>query len=156
TPPTHPFVYSYPGNAEIGMMLWLGTGWQAAALFFNILAGVLALTASYSLAYRFSGDRGGAALATMVLASIPIIPFQAFTGYADLCGTSFLLAGLSLFLGRNEPPGYLSPARWYTLAIALAGCSCGIAVGTKLVHDAYAAVFLLGAGITLWAEAGRA
>ena len=65
-PPSHPWKYSLPGNAEIGMMLWLGTGWQATASLFNTLAAVLTIAATYTLANRFSGDRGGASLATLV------------------------------------------------------------------------------------------
>ena len=154
-PPSHPWKYSLPGNAEIGMMLWLGTGWQATASLFNTLAAVLTIAATYTLANRFSGDRGGASLATLVLASIPVIQFQAFLPYVDLFGASFLPAAVALFLSRHDSTERLTPSQRSMIAVFLAGCSCGIAVGTKPTYYVYGAVFLLGAVVTLWAEGMR-
>jgi len=151
-PASHAWSYCLPGNAEVGMMLLLETGWQSDVFLYSTIAAVIALAATFELAYRHSADRIGASLATLVLATVPIVVFQGFDCYVDLFGAGFVLAGLVLFLGRHDSPERLTHSQWYPIAVALAGCSCGIAVGTKPTNYVYATVFLAGAVLTLFSE----
>ncbi len=151
-PASHTWAYCLPGNAEIGMMLLLATGWQSGVFLYSIIAAVSGIAATAALAYRFSADRQGAALATLMLSTVPIIQYQAFDCYIDLFGAGFLLAGLALFLSRHERPDRLTNSQWYLIAITLAGCSCGIAIGTKPTYYVYAGIFLVGVVLTLLYE----
>ncbi len=151
-PASHTWAYCLPGNAEIGMMLLLATGWQSGVFLYSLIAAAIGIAATFSLAYRFSANHQGAALATLMLSTVPIIQYQAFDCYIDLFGAGFILAGLALFLSRHERPDRLTDSQWYLIAITLAGCSCGIAIGTKPTYYVYGGIFLVGVVLTLLYE----
>ncbi len=153
--PSHNWNYCLPGNAEVGMMLLLEIGSQTTVFLFNTLAAVIAMAATFALAHRFSADRQGATMATLVVATVPIVQFQAFDCYVDLFGAAFVLAGLALFLSRHEGPKLLTHGQWYPIAVVFAGCALGIALGTKPTYYVYVSVFLVGIALRLLSENQR-
>jgi hypothetical protein len=151
-PPNLGWQYCLPGNAHIGMMIMMHTGFQSLILVMNILASCISGFATYAIAFKLSRHRSASLLSTIVFLSIPIVQFQTFTGYVDLYGAAFILAGLSIFLYRLEPPKSIAKARWYAISVLLSGCAWGIAVGTKQTYYVYAFVFFTGAIVTIFFE----
>lgn len=151
-PPSGAWKYSLPGNAEIGMMLMLASGYQSLAPLFNMIPFLIAACSIYLIAFRVVNNSLPALLTVVLFASIPIVQFQAFSGYVDLYGSSFLLAGIAIFLFRSEPPQNMARSKWYSLTVVLSGCAWGIAVGTKPTFYLYAGVCFLSALVFIWAE----
>ena len=118
----------------------------------NIVAFCISGFATYGIAFKLSRHRPAALLSTIVFFSIPIVQFQTFTGYVDLYGAAFILAGITIFLYRFEPPQSIAGGRWYAISIFLSGCSWGIAVGTKQTYYVYAIACFMGAIITILFE----
>jgi hypothetical protein len=160
-PPSLGWQYGLPGNAEIGMMLLLSTGSQALAPLVNFFALAVLALSTYVIAARLvGGNRIAAYTATLVLLSLPMVEFQAFSAYVDLFGTAFLAAALALFLSSRdaEMPGIAGRPfhqRSQTL-ILLAALACGVSVGTKPVFWVYAAVVCLVVTVVLVRESMRA
>ena len=151
-PPNLEWQYSLPGNAHIGMMIMMYTGFQSLILVMNILASCISGLATYGIAFKLSRHRAAALLSTIVFLSIPIVQFQTFTGYVDLYGAAFILAGITIFLYRLEPSKSIAKSRWYAICVFLSGCALGIAVGTKQSYYVYAFVCFTGAIITIFLE----
>jgi hypothetical protein len=152
--------YALPGNAEVGMMLLLSMGrqWLAAAV--NLVAALGMAGAVYLVAGKVTRKPGVAEATSIVALSLPIVEFQAFSAYVDLFGTAFLFVSLALFLYRRESTaektnGVIEPTGSSALILLLSGLACGIAVGTKPVFYAYAAVLCAGVAVTLIWESGR-
>src|SRR5438132_3742711 len=85
-PSSREWHFSLPGNAELSMMTLLGTGWQTLATLPQLLSALLLAGASYSVARTLGAGTSAAAAAVLVLLSVPIVTFQAFSGYIDLLG----------------------------------------------------------------------
>lgn len=143
---------SLPANGEMGMMMFLGAGLQRLAFAFNLLAFAISCISLYLLARRITESLHAAVLGVALFATVPIIQFQAYSAYVDLYGTSFILAGIAMFAYRTEPGEHLPKSNWYLYAIAFAGLAWGIAMGTKHVYYAYAALCFAGAGTVIWLE----
>ena len=135
--------YSMPGNAEISMMALLGVGWQALATLFNWVAVVILACASYLIAVKCDASRVAAFICTLILASIPIVNFQAYRAYVDLYGCGFFMAAVALFLYRHDTPNSLTKPNLFLIRIVLSGLACGIAIGTKPTFYIYAVVFFI-------------
>lgn len=156
-PPSLRWQYGLPGNAEIGMMLLLSTGWQALTPLVNVFALIVLVLSTYIIVARLvSGNRVAAFTATLVLISLPIVEFQAFSAYVDLFGTAFLTAALALFLTsrdgktRSNVTKQIHPRSKKLLL--LAALACGVSVGTKPVFWVYAAVFCVVVAVVLVRE----
>jgi hypothetical protein len=103
-PQTLDWQYCLPGNAHIGMMVMMSSGLQSLTTLMNSVATCLAGCGTYAIAYKLSCDRPSALLATIVFLTIPIVQFQTFTGYVDLFGAAFIIAGIGIFLYRHDIP----------------------------------------------------
>jgi multisubunit Na+/H+ antiporter MnhC subunit len=138
--------FSMPGNAEIGMMILLSSGWQSAVVIASWVPAAIVATATYLLAMWISGERRGTAiLCVLLVLSIPMIETQTFSAYVDLLGTAGILAAVALILASTREESILSPAVWF-----LSGLACGISVGTKAVYYLYAVFFCILAVGMLW------
>jgi hypothetical protein len=149
--------YGLPGNAEIGMMLLLSTGWQALAPLVNFFALAVLALSTYVIAARLvSGNRVAAYTAMLVMLSLPMVEFQAFSAYVDLFGTAFLAAALAFFLSSREGQSPSTAGRQFHRRshklLLLAALACGVSVGTKPVFWVYAAVFCLVVAVVLVRE----
>lgn len=143
---------SQPANGEIGMMMFLGAGFQRLAFAFNLLAFAISCVSIYLIARRITKSFHAAALGVALFAMVPMIQFQAHSAYVDLYGTSFILAGIAIFASRTELGEHVPKSNWYLYAIAFTGLAWGIAMGTKHVYFAYATLCFAGAGIVIWLE----
>jgi hypothetical protein len=131
---------SLPGNAEIGMMIFLATGRQVAVVLVNCIATTTLAIATYLLAKRMSpGSRLVAPTVTLLLLSIPIVEFQTFSAYVDLFGTAFLMAGFALLVYRGGNDQDPQPGT-YDVLVFLSALACGISIGTKPIYYLYGAV----------------
>ena len=148
--------FSLPGNAELSMMVLLGTGWQALATLPQLLSALLLAGASYSIARTLGAGMGAASAGVLILLSVPIVTFQAFSGYIDLPGSAFFVAAVALFLCRYD---YVDPEhrphRVLLLRLAVCGLACGVAVGTKPTYYVYVAAFMLAALCVLLIDRDR-
>ncbi len=144
--------FSLPGNAEIGMMLVLGTQCQRLATVLNTIAFAVGAIAVYLIAARVVRKSIPALFSTVLFASLPIVQYQAFSGYVDLYGASFVLAGLAIFLCRLDRLNSKTGSPWYLMMIFLSGCAWGIAVGTKPTFYVYTAPCFIGASVIIWTE----
>ena len=144
--------YSLPGNAHIGMMIMMSSGFQSLITVMNTIASFIAGCATYGIAFKLSRHRPAALLSTIVFFSVPIVQFQTFTGYVDLYGAAFILVGIAIFLYRLEPPQSVAGVRWYAISVFLSGCAWGIAMGTKQTYYVYAFACFTGAMITIFLE----
>jgi hypothetical protein len=156
-PPSHAWRFSLPGNAEIGMMMWLATGHQSAIVLVNWVALSVLVVSIYLLAKRFSGGSQVIALTVAVIVlSIPMIEFQTFSGYVDLFGTAFFMGAITLFLHRKDDGE--SQARtghgFHYSVILLSAAACGISLGTKPIYYLYGAGYGIWVGFCLWRELG--
>lgn len=151
-PPNGDVLYSLPANAEVTMFLLLGTGYQAGATAGNILAIVICGLAVYGLTFRVVKNKSASFLAVGLLVSIPMVHFQAFSGYVDLYGTSFILAGLAIFLARHDAHGSMPSSQWYGIAACLAALAWGIGIGTKPTFYPFGLAFYITALVVIWIE----
>lgn len=153
-PASRAWRFSLPGNTEIGMMLLLATGSDSSVVVVNWIALAVLVIATYLLAKRMSGGNAqAAATIAMVVLSIPIVEFQAFSAYVDLYGTAFLLAAVTLFLYRNRESenGGNQEVSGNGLSMALvflSAAACGISLGTKPIY------YLYGLGYGAWVALG--
>ncbi len=147
--------YGLPGNAEIGMMLFLSTGHETLVPLVNVFVLVLFGLATYEIAMRVSRGNKMAAVAVTVMAlSMPIVEFQSFSGYVDLFGSAFLITAVALFLARNDGVGSERAKLHRRTMLLLSALACGVSIGTKPVFYVYAAVYCLAVAITLMRESG--
>lgn len=151
-PPSMDWHYSLPGNPHIGMMIMLTSKFQPLTTAFNVIAFLVAASATYIISFKLTKSRLPALLSVVLFASIPMIQFQTFSGYVDLYGSAFILAGVAIFLYRSEPPRSIPKLRWYIITVFLSGYAWGIAVGSKPTFYVYAFACTLGALVTIWAE----
>ncbi|MGH8584276.1 MAG: hypothetical protein ACREWG_16190 [Gammaproteobacteria bacterium] len=147
--------FSLPGNAEVPMMILFGTGWQALATLPQMLGVAVLAAGSYRIAIRLGAAHGGAAAAVVILLSVPMITFQAFSGYIDLFGAAFLVAAVALFLSRYDGFDQPPPRRIFLARLGVCGLACGIALGTKPTYYVYAAAFWSAAVCVLGLERFR-
>lgn len=156
TPVSMVWQLSLPANAEIGMALFLGTGYQSLAPLVNWLAVLVLGYSAYVIGMHIAGNRTAALGAVVVVLSIPIVQFQTFSGYVDLFGTSFLLAAVALFLESRSLYG-LNPAnsRDVLSASVLSGLACGISIGSKPTFYVFGGLFYLVAIIVAVCESRR-
>lgn len=144
--------FSLPANAELSMMVVLSSGVQKLTTWPNVLAYLLAACAIHTISLRLGFGKVPALLAAITFVSLPIVQFQAFSGYVDLYGASFFLAGAAIFLLRHELGQKSSKKRGYVSVVLLSGVAWGIALGTKPTFYVYVAVGVIVAAITLWFE----
>jgi hypothetical protein len=156
-PTSRAWRFSMPGNAEIGMMLLLASGKQSAVVLVNWIACAVLTVSTYLLAQRLShGRRFVSAIVSLVLLSIPLVEFQAFSAYVDLFGAAFLAAAFALFIHRAEaaegkPAGAMPTNR---AILFLSAAACGISLGTKPVYDLYGAAYAAFGAFSLLKDAG--
>jgi len=143
-----------PGNDEILEMLGLALGFEPFASASNLVAGAISLVAVYSLSKWVSGSAEGAALSALVFGTLPIVQFQAFSGYVDLFGASLLLAGGAILVS-GEDRGVDRGSCWPTASTYLAGLACGVAVGTKPTLWPYGALFVAVGSLYLFSGSRR-
>lgn len=147
-PETLDWRYALPGNAEVIAMFMLGAGWERLATAGNLVAFTVLVCGSWSISRRFGPD--SAALASsLIVGTLPIVVFQAFSGYVDLFGTAFIVGGLALFLDRDSGLFVASSSRSSLLTLLLAGSALGLSIGTKPVLWPYAAMFVSAACFVL-------
>jgi hypothetical protein len=145
-PPSGAWRFSMPGNAEIGMMILLSSGWQSAAVIASWIPAATVALSTYLLAIWISGaQRIPSIMCTLLVLSIPMIEAQTFSAYVDLLGTAGILAAVALILTSAREAPALRPAVWF-----LSGLMCGISIGTKPVYYLYAALFCMFAACVLW------
>ncbi|MGV8038887.1 MAG: ArnT family glycosyltransferase [Thermoanaerobaculaceae bacterium] len=104
--------------------------------------GLLALVATWSLGARLASRRVGA-LATLLVASMPVVSWVLGAALVDLAVTFYVVAAAIAALRAVAEPTWRWPA--------VAGLLAGLAVGTKLS----AAVFVLVLGVALVGAAAR-
>jgi hypothetical protein len=136
---------SLPANAEIVAMLVLGTGWQAFTEVWNVVSALALCAGSYLLARGVGVGHPAAFTGAVVVASIPIVLFQAFSAYVDLFGSAGVVGALGLFVA-SLPSGAGRPSPRWTLTIS--GLGCGLAAGTK--PTLWPAAALAAAGMLTW------
>jgi hypothetical protein len=141
--------FSLPANAEIPMMALLGLGVRSVPYAANILALALLTLSVYRLTVVLVGRQPFAAYPALLVLTLPLVLFQAFSGYVDLFGTAFLFAGVAALVEFGERRG-----PW----LAVAMLATGIAVGTKPTMWPYALVvgFLALTHLRNWRDAGVA
>lgn len=129
--------FALPGNGE--SLAFLAYLLQVESLVtWGSAAGLAAvLLGTRRLARTLGADRTGAAVTVMVVASIPVVAFQSASGYVDLLGAGFLVAGVALAVA----PG-VGPAR-----PLLVGLAIGLAIGTKPTTWVFALLAALGIAI---------
>lgn len=136
-PASHVWRFSLPGNAEIGVMVLLSSGWQPAVVIASWIPAAMVATSTYLLSMWISGQQRTVALiSTLLVLTIPMIEWQAFSAYVDLLATAGVLAALALVLAAGRNGARIPPAIWL-----LSGLACGISIGTKPVYYLYAALF---------------
>jgi len=146
-PASRAFPLSQPGNAEIVMMLLLGCGTEKMVPLVNWVAVTILAISVYALAKRITqGDGVAAACSVLLVLSIPMVEFQAFSGYVDLFGTAFVLCASVVLLhavdsGADAEGG--GSAGFLRARVAVAAVACGISIGTKPVFLFYGAVFFV-------------
>ncbi len=151
-PGSRAWEYSLPENAEISMMIFLSSGIQSLATLCNWGVFLIAACAIYVIAFRMIRKILPALVTVLLFATLPLVQFQVFTGYVDLYGSSFILAGLAIFLSRLEPPPHIPSHNWYGFVIGVTGCAWGIALGTKPIFYVYAFIGALCVVPIIWAE----
>ena len=139
--------FSLPANTEIGMMMLLAAGAQRFLSLVNLLAAIVLGLSTYLIAKKCTTNRLGAASATLIALSIPIVQFQAFSAYIDLYATAFLLAGTALFIYRYDDD--LDHPRLALARLMLAALACGISIGSKSTFYLYGGVFFLASAAVL-------
>jgi hypothetical protein len=149
--------FSLPGNGEIIEMLALATGKQFLVPLGSWVASIVLATAAYSLAVSFSnGAKAPALSAILVVFSIPMVEFQAFSAYVDIFGTGFLFAAVTLWTHRYHSQivaERTTPVQSLSLgALAVSGLACGVSLGTKTTFLPYCAMFLAVVIYILWKE----
>lgn len=143
--------YALPGNGELGMMLFLSTRHEAWVPLVNMVAGLLFAISTYEIARRLAqGSTVAAAAVTIIALSMPILEFQAFSGYIDMFGSAFLLAAVALFLAWKDTVDTTARGR----LLVLSAIACGVSVGTKPVFYVYAGVFCVVVTVALVRESG--
>ena len=145
-PASHVWRFSMPGNAEIGMMVLLSSGWQPAVVLTSWIPAAIVATSTYLLSMWISGQQRIVALtSTLLVFTIPMIQWQAFSAYVDLLATAGVLAALALVLAARHKGARIPPTIWL-----LSGLACGISIGTKPVYYPYAVLFCLFVAGSLW------
>ena len=138
--------FSIPANAEIPMMILLGSGLSPLVFLSQVPALAGLAVAAYVIARRLSAGSEASVLAAIVVLSVPIVIHQVFAAYVDLYGTSFFLIGLALLLSRAADGGPGIPSRRQDgILLLFAALSCGVALGTKSTFSFYVAAFTLSA-----------
>ena len=147
--------YGLPANGDVGMMVLLAAGLQRFAFLFNMLAFAIAALSVYLLSRRLSSGWRAAVLSVALFAMLPFVQFQAVSGYVDLYGTAFIVAGIAMLAWRNEPSGDAAAPRQYLNTLVLVGLAWGVAAGSKHVYYAYGALCFLAAVAIIWVERPR-
>lgn len=144
-PASHVWRFSLPGNAEIGMMILLSSGWQPLVVIASWIPAAMVAISTYLLSLWISGQKRTVALtSTLLVLTIPMIEWQAFSAYVDLLATAGVLAALALVLAAGN--GARIPAAIWLVS----GLACGISVGTKPVYYLYAALLCVFIAGRLW------
>lgn len=145
-PASHVWRFSLPGNAEIGIMVLLSSGWQPAVVIASWIPAAMVAISTYLISMWISGQQRTVALTSVLLVlTIPMIEWQAFSAYVDLLATAGVLAALALVLAAGRNGARIPPAIWL-----LSGLACGISIGTKPVYYLYAALFCVFIAGAIW------
>jgi len=145
-PASHAWRFSLPGNAEIGMMVLLSSGWQPAVVIASWIPAAMVATSTYLLGMWISGQQRAAALtSTLLVLTIPMVEWQAFSAYVDLLATAGALAALALILAIGPNGTRIPPSIWL-----ISGLACGLSIGTKPVYYLYATLFCAFTAGALW------
>jgi hypothetical protein len=154
-PASRAWRFSLPGNTEIGMMVLLATGVESSVVLVNWIALVVLTLATYLLAERISdGKQRVAATVTLLMLSIPMVEFQAFSAYVDLFGTAFLLAAFALFVNHKGKQEDGTTGAGFLAVVFLSAVACGISLGTKPIYDLYGAAYAAFALFSLCRDSG--
>lgn len=151
-PEHHTWRAAMPGNFEVGVMLLFGSGLQRFANGFYFPAFVLAILSVYSIAAWLTRDNVAAALSALLFVSLPMTQFQIFSGYVDLFGTCFLLAGFAVFNLRIEAGRATADPKRYLAIVVVTGLAWGVAVGTKPNFYAFVAIGIVAVTVVMWFE----
>src|SRR5579884_4306111 len=117
--------FSLPGNLEILQMLVLSTGLDKALAIICLPFTALILFNVWILCRRLLYCSRTAVAVVVMVATIPVVCYQTFSGYVDLFGTSMLLSSFSLlYCTRHLETGRAGN-------VIVSGVACGIAAGTK-------------------------
>jgi hypothetical protein len=123
-----PFAYAkgsinfYPMNGEILFLWWIvGAGTERWANITQAPFAFAAVLASYILAVRVGARRVDAAIAGLLILSVPTVMHQMRVALVDL-----IFAGEAL-----SAVAFLSKRRLTPASIILAGCASGLVLGTK-------------------------
>lgn len=145
-PLSHAWRFSLPGNAEIGMMVLLSSGWQPAVVIASWIPAAMVATSTYLLSMWISGQQRTIALtSTLLILTIPMVEWQAFSAYVDLLATAGVLGALALILAVGRNGARIPRSIWL-----LSGLACGLSIGTKPVYYLYAALFCVFIAGALW------
>ncbi len=143
--------FALPGNFELTILSMLALGAERLATIGNWIAYGAACTAVAELAARLTHRRAAVRWTTLAFATLPVVQFQAFSGYLDLFGAALVLIAAALASARNDPAPGTDPHRWRAAMLVLSALSLGLAVGTKPTFWVYAVAAVIGIG----ALAGR-
>jgi len=88
--PPNTWRYALPGNAEIPMMVLLGTGWHSSVLVFNFIGTIILACSAYLIVLRFNASKAVALVVSTILVSVPLINFQTFLAYTEVYGLSLI------------------------------------------------------------------
>jgi len=144
-PASHVWRFSLPGNAEIGIMVLLSSGWQSVVVIASWIPAATVAISTYLLSLWISQQRTAALASTLLVLTIPMIQWQTFSAYVYLLGTAGVLAALALILAAGRNGARIPATIWF-----LSGLACGISIGTKPVYYVYAALFCMFIAGALW------
>ncbi|NOT00841.1 MAG: hypothetical protein HOP29_09455 [Phycisphaerales bacterium] len=126
--------YSSPENGMIGVLLLSYLRLEKLITLVNMpYAAALGCTV-YALARATGAGRRGAAAATCVAMSAPMVVFQSVSGYVDVFAAQFYLAALLAVVHA----GRAATDRQRNGLMTLAGIACGIALGSRISYLAAA------------------
>lgn len=131
--------FALPGNGECLAFLGYFLRWEPMVTWGSAMALGVTLLSVVRLARPLGGTPETPVVSALVLASVPVVVFQSASGYVDLTGAAFVLAGVALALA----PGVRARP-------LLVGLAWGIAVGTKPTCWLYVLLATVGLGVAAY------
>ncbi|HPD29184.1 MAG TPA: hypothetical protein PLL20_04260 [Phycisphaerae bacterium] len=126
---------SMAANGELPSMLLLSGGFERLLPILPVPFGLLAATTVYELTRRWGGDRRGAICAALLVLGAPIVIHHMYVNYVDLFGTSIWLTSILAITWAQRLSGRNRIRLW-----VIAGLAAGIAAGTRLTFQVFAAL----------------
>lgn len=140
--------FSLPANGMTVPFLLASAGLERAVSCFNIPNGLILLGCVYCLARAIGAGSIGAAAATCVAGSVPLVLFQSFSSYVDLYGASAWMSALLALVWAAKA----EDDRARRGLLVLAGLAGGIALGSKSTYLIHVALLV---PIAAWIGWGR-